>query len=150
MQPRLKSAHNTPRGVTVIANLFLCVGCLVFAVSILLLLLGWFLYMDRHANVPGTERIGFLWMLSIMLGVPGILLGVMTIVSSVGLRKMRKWGLWCNYCTMAVWATLYIVIRGNQFAINTPLDLCGHLMALTIVAIEIYLTRIYLRYFTRA
>jgi magnesium-transporting ATPase (P-type) len=149
MQPRLKSPNNTPRGITVIANLFLCVGCFVFAASILILLLGLLLFFN-YANTPDAERLPLFGIASIMLGVPGILLSVMTMVSSVGLRKMRKWGLWCSYCTMAVLTTLYIVIRGNQFAINTPLDLCGHLMALTIVAIEIYLTRIYWQYFTRA
>jgi hypothetical protein len=148
MQPRLKNPNHIPRGVTVIANLLLGVGVVLFAISALILLPG--LFINPYENVPGTERLGLLWIASMVFGVPGIVLSVMTIVSSVGLRKMRKWGLWCSYCTMAVLATLYVVIRGNQFAINTSLDLCGHLMALTIVAIEIYLTRIYWQYFTRA
>jgi Sec-independent protein secretion pathway component TatC len=58
MQPRLKNPSNTPLSVVLIVNAFLFVGGVVLAISVLILLLGWFLYMDRHANVPGTERIG--------------------------------------------------------------------------------------------
>jgi Sec-independent protein secretion pathway component TatC len=149
MRPRLKNPNNTPLSVVLIANAFLFVGGVVLAISILILLLGWFLYMDRHANVPGTERIGFLWMLSIMLGVPGIVLSATTIVSSVGLRKMRKWGLWCSYCTMAVLAILYIEFQGNRFPVTSPFGLFIHSTALMSIATEIYLTRIYWQYFTR-
>jgi hypothetical protein len=149
MRSEPKCQNNTPRAVIFIANAFLWIGGGILSVSILILLLGLIIFLNE-ADIRSMERPGLLWVLSIMLGVPGVILSATTIVSSVGLRKMRKWGLWCSYCTMAVLATLYVVIRGNQFAINTSLDLCGHLMALTIVAIEIYLTRIYWQYFTRA
>jgi uncharacterized membrane protein (DUF2068 family) len=147
MPPRLKNSNNIPRGVTLIANVFLCLGGMLFAISALILLPG--LVINPYENVSGTERLGLLWIASMVFSVPGIVLSVMTIVSSVGLRKMRKWGLWWSYCAMAVFASFYIPIQGNQFSITTPFDLFSHLIALSIVATEIYLTRIYWQYFMR-
>jgi hypothetical protein len=89
MPPRLKNSNNIPRGVTLIANVFLCLGGMLFAISALILLPG--LVINPYENVSGTERLGLLWIASMVFGVPGIVLSVMTIVSSVGLRKMRKW-----------------------------------------------------------
>jgi hypothetical protein len=150
MRPRLKNPSNIPRGATLIANLFLCVGGIIFAISILILLLGLFLYVNRHESVPGTERLGLLWIASIILGVPGIVLSALTILPSFGLRRMRKWGLWCSYLTVIAWVSGYIGIRGNQFPLTTPFGLFIYFIALTVITVESYLTRIYWQYFTRA
>jgi hypothetical protein len=96
----------------------------------------------NYTNTPDAERLPLLGIASIILGVPGIVLNVITIVSSFGFRKMRKWGLWWSYCTMAVLVSLYIWLQGNQFLIPPPFDSIIHGIALTIVATEVYLTRI--------
>jgi hypothetical protein len=150
MRPRLKNPNNTPLSVVLIANGFLLVGGIVLAISILILLLGLFLYVNRHESVPGTERLGLLWIALFILGVPGIVVSALTILPSFGLRRMRKWGLWCSYLTVIAWVSGYIGIRGNQLPLTTPFGLFIYFIALIVITVEIYLTRIYWQYFTRA
>jgi hypothetical protein len=138
-----------PLSVALIANGFLLIGGIVLVISILVLLLGLILYLNRYENVPGAERFGLLSIALIMFGIPGIVLSVMTILPSFGLRKMRKWGLWCSYFTVTIWAIPYMGIQGSQFPVTSPFGLFSHFVALTIIAVEMYLTRIYWQYFTR-
>jgi uncharacterized membrane protein (DUF2068 family) len=148
MRPRLENYNNVPRGVILISKAFLWIGSITLGVSILILLLGFVFLLDLE-EVNSIERPGLLWILSLMLGVPGILLGLMSTISSFGLRKMQKWGLWCSYLTMMMWVLLYTVFPGIKLSITTPFGLLINLISLTILFVEIYLTRTYYRYFTQ-
>ncbi len=149
MRPGLKTLNNLPRSVIWIANALLIIGCAVFGVSMLILFVGLLLFIN-YANTPNAERLPLLGVASVILGVPGVLLSVMIIVASFGLRKMKKWGLWCSYLVMVIFATFYILINGNQFAITTPFGWMIHGSASLIIVTEVYLTQVYWRYFTRA
>ncbi|MBW4421650.1 MAG: hypothetical protein KME13_20920 [Myxacorys californica WJT36-NPBG1] len=91
MKSKLENRNNLPRGVILISKAFLWIGSITLSVSILILLLGSVFLLDLEAT-NNMERPQLLWILSLMLGVPGILLGLTSIISSFGLSKDAEVG----------------------------------------------------------
>ena len=149
MRSRLKNQEGVPQGVVLISKALLWVGISTLTVSIIVLLLGFVFLFTTIEEVRNIERPQLLGILSVMMGVPGILLGLMSTISSFGLRKMRRWGLWCSYVTAIMWALFYIGIGGSTFSITTLFGLLINLISLIIISVEVYLTRTYYSYRTR-
>jgi hypothetical protein len=103
--------YSRPIGVTIISALFLIGGSLALLMSLCPFLVG--LYGFTHlVEVFPDGGIGPMIIIMVFVGVGfvGIILSSLIVLSGFGLRKMRRWGLWCSNFTLAVFIFVNIVL----------------------------------------
>jgi magnesium-transporting ATPase (P-type) len=138
--------YSKPLGVTIISTLFLISGLLALLLSLCPFLVG--LYGFTHLVEMFPEG-GIGPMIAIMVfvgvGLVGIVLSSLVVLSGFGLRKMRRWGLWCSNFTLAVF--IFINIFLILFARRSWENLTGicveAIMTGIEIAIGVYLNRAY-------
>jgi hypothetical protein len=130
------------RRIQLFSTLFTSGGIVILLSSILLLLASYSFFADRgEAKTRGEALMTIMGMF--LYGVPGCLglfLSLLTIVSGILLKKMKKWTLLlCNF-VMALWLLLgtLITLSGSSFFIVFNVQI-GVAMISISIAIGIYL-----------
>jgi FtsH-binding integral membrane protein len=136
--------RKVPRGVAIISILSLLGGILLSLISMSLFLLGSAMYTSEPPGGPQGILHGWVSIVCMDTGLIGVTLGVFTTLSGLGLRRMKRWGLWCSYLTMTLWvlANMFVV---SLYGINLIAILICTAMIGIAVAISIYLNRAYQR-----
>jgi hypothetical protein len=115
MTQKLQQMRRVPRRIRLVSALFLCSGILVLFVSIGIMLLGVALMstIDEGKLLRDDEG-SFSQMFGggvlIIGGLAGIFLGSLTILAGVGLRRMKRWGLWFSYIAIVLWLLVDLVV----------------------------------------
>jgi hypothetical protein len=107
-----ENRYSRPLGVTIISTLFLIGGLLALLISIGLCLSGAYILTHLGELEKDGIGIGLLAGAFVFIGFAGLVLSSLTVLSGFGLRKMRRWGLWCNYYTTALVILINIYIIG--------------------------------------
>jgi hypothetical protein len=126
-------------GVTIISALFLIGGLLTLLISICLFLSGAYILTHLGELEGDGIGIGLLAGAFVFIGLAGLVLSSLTVLSGFGLRKMKRWGLWCNYYStfLAILLNIYII---GVFGLRSLTAICVAVITSSIaIGISIYL-----------
>jgi hypothetical protein len=134
-----ENRYSRPLGVTIISALFLIGGLLTLLISICLFLSGAYILTHLDELEGDGIGIGLLAGAFVFIGLAGLVLSSLTVLSGFGLRKMKRWGLWCNYSTTFLVILLNIYIIG-VFGLRSLTAICVSVITSSIaIGISIYL-----------
>jgi hypothetical protein len=140
-----ENRYSRPLGVTIISALFLIGGLLTLLISICLFLSGAYILTHLGELEGDGIGIGLLAGAFVFIGFAGLVLSSLTVLSGFGLRKMKRWGLWCNYSTTFLVILLNIYIIG-VFGLRSLTAICVAVITSSIViGISIYLKQAFAR-----
>jgi hypothetical protein len=142
MPLKRENRYSRPLGVTIISALFLIGGLLALLISICLCLSGAYILTHLGELEGDGIGIGLLAGAFVFIGFAGLVLSSLIVLSGFGLRKMRRWGLWCNYTTTALVILINIYITGLHRGNLTAIYVAAITSSITI-GISIYLKQAY-------